>query len=57
MRVYDMRLDGEGDAGYTFVFRCPDCHQEMFVAQQSWIANPTCLCGEEWILELYAVTK
>jgi len=57
MRVYDMRLESEGDAGYTFSFRCADCHQEISVSQCSWISNPTCLCGEEWILELYAVTK
>jgi DNA-directed RNA polymerase subunit RPC12/RpoP len=57
MRVYDMRLDGEGDAGYTFSFQCVECGQKISVSQMSWLANPECQCGKEWILELYAVTN
>ncbi len=49
----DLSFKGAGDAGATFEFKCPDCGDDITVAEYPYWST-LCSCMHRWYLNLSA---
>ena len=52
----DIEIDAHGETSGTFTFRCPECSDEVVVAQAAGWWDEKCSCGYKWHIKLFAYT-
>ena len=55
MKVYDIELSYDREAGNTATMRCPNCGDEVVVSDYGWWST-VCACGFKWHLVAYVYT-
>ena len=50
---YDIKVSKHNEAGNMYTFRCPDCGNEVTVADAGWWSTK-CSCGYQWTIYVKA---